>query len=119
CTYAEFKSVPATVPVSVSSPASGSQESSNRRCSLQRLLQHWRGIPIRRPPTEDDRLHGKIQSVHISKRSNGEMMGCAYVSFKCDETMARAMIQDDDNRLLGRDVTVDWQMPKKRWRCWC
>ncbi|KAM8716657.1 hypothetical protein ACLKA7_003524 [Drosophila subpalustris] len=121
----EPKTVPASVhvpvPVPVSSSAIVSQGSPNRRCSLHRLWQHWRGTPQRSPPTEDERLHGRIQSVHISKRSNGELMGCAYISFECDEAMARAMIQDNDNRLLGRDVTVDWQMPKKRgkaqWNC--
>ncbi|XP_030569047.1 intersectin-1 isoform X2 [Drosophila novamexicana] len=95
------------------------------RRPLQRLWQHWRQ-PAAAPSVAipDERLRGKVQSVHITKRSNGQLMGCAYVTFECNELMARAMLQEDqDNRLLGRDVIMDWQLPKKRssmqWRCWC
>ncbi|KRF85638.1 intersectin-1 isoform X2 [Drosophila virilis] len=95
------------------------------RRPLQRLWQHWRQqVPAPSVAIPDERLRGKVQSVHISKRSNGQLMGCAYVTFECNELMARAMLQEDqDNRLLGRDVIMDWQLPKKRsstqWRCWC
>ncbi|XP_064546489.1 intersectin-1 isoform X3 [Drosophila montana] len=105
--------------------ASGSNKSNQiARRPLQRLWQHWRQHgPAPSVAIPDERLRGKVQSVHISKRSNGQLMGCAYVTFECNEIMARAMLQEDqDNRLLGRDVILDWQLPKKRstqWRCWC
>ncbi|XP_032595565.1 intersectin-1 isoform X2 [Drosophila grimshawi] len=90
---------------------------------LQRLWQHCRSAQKTRVARPDERLRGTIQSVQISKSSNGHLMGCGYFKFGCDPAMARAMMQDNDNRLLGRDVIVDWQLPKKRsstrWRCWC
>ncbi|XP_017857702.1 PREDICTED: intersectin-1 isoform X2 [Drosophila arizonae] len=92
---------------------------------LQRFWQHWRckPEPERSDATPDERLRGKIQSVHITKRRDGQLMGCAYVTFACNETLARAMMEDHNNRLVGRGVIMDWQLPKKpnctQWRCWC
>ncbi|XP_051858890.1 intersectin-2 isoform X2 [Drosophila albomicans] len=73
---------------------------------------------------EDQRLHGTIQAVHISKRNNGQLLGCAYFRFECTENMARAMLQDSDNPVVGCDVTVNWQLAKRNkcspWlRWWC
>ncbi|XP_015021343.2 intersectin-2 isoform X2 [Drosophila mojavensis] len=92
---------------------------------LQRFWQHWRckPEPERSDAIPDERLRGKIQSVHITKRRDGQLMGCAYVTFACNETLARAMMEDQNNRLVGRGVIMDWQLPKKpnctQWRCWC
>ncbi|KAH8374220.1 hypothetical protein KR200_004987, partial [Drosophila serrata] len=64
---------------------------------------------------------GIIQAVHIGKRSDGQLMGCAYFCFECTEEMAQSMLQDEDNRLVGRSVLADWQLPKKQRHmscCW-
>ncbi|KAH8270736.1 hypothetical protein KR026_009877, partial [Drosophila bipectinata] len=64
---------------------------------------------------------GTIHAVHIAKRSDGQLMGCAYVRFECDDQMAQSILRDRGHQLLGRTVMVDWRMPKKRvssWRCW-
>jgi len=50
-------------------------------------------------------------------------MGCAYVRFECNELLAKSMLQENGNQLVGKAVVVDWQpeLPKKRfrqWRCW-
>ncbi|XP_030241378.1 intersectin-1 isoform X2 [Drosophila navojoa] len=94
---------------------------------LQRFWQHWRSKTVTGPERSDaipdERLRGKIRSVHITKRRDGQLMGCAYVTFECNETLARAMMEDQNNRLVGRGVIMDWQLPKKpnctQWRCWC
>ncbi|XP_017094939.2 intersectin-1 isoform X1 [Drosophila bipectinata] len=94
---------------------------------LSRLQRLWQ--QIRRTESEasgdkaDDnkKLHGTIHAVHIAKRSDGQLMGCAYVRFECDDQMAQSILRDRGHQLLGRTVVVDWRMPKKRgssWRCW-
>ncbi|KAH8249562.1 hypothetical protein KR032_010580 [Drosophila birchii] len=78
---------------------------------IQRLWHQWRGYQAE--PGED-KLQGTIQAVHIGRRSDGQLMGCAYFRFECTEEMAQSMLQDEDNRLVGRSVLADWQLPKKR-----
>lgn len=97
--------------------------SSGKLSGLQRLWQQLRRTESESGDKPDDKqkLHGTIQAVHISKRSDGQLMGCAYVRFECDQQMAQSMLRDSGNKLVGRTVVVDWQMPKKRispWRCW-
>ncbi|KPU74439.1 uncharacterized protein Dana_GF24142, isoform C [Drosophila ananassae] len=100
-----------------------SECSSGKLSGLQRLWQQLRRTESESGDKPDDKqkLHGTIQAVHISKRSDGQLMGCAYVRFECDQQMAQSMLRDSGNKLVGRTVVVDWQMPKKRispWRCW-
>ncbi|XP_041631578.1 intersectin-1 isoform X2 [Drosophila kikkawai] len=85
-----------------------SERKANR---IQRLWHQWRGY--QEEPGEE-KLQGTIQAVHIGKRSDGQLMGCAYFRFECTEQMAQSMLQDEDNRLVGRSVLADWQLPKKR-----
>jgi len=104
------------------------QGASDRRSNkIQKLWQQWcrseanSGDQV--DATSKNKLQGTIQAVHISKRRDGQLMGCAYVRFECNEVMARSMFQENGNRLVGKTVVVDWQpqSPKKRfvpWRCW-
>ncbi|KAH8282331.1 hypothetical protein KR054_006910, partial [Drosophila jambulina] len=80
-----------------------SERKTNR---IQRLWHQWRGCQSE--PSED-KLQGIIQAVHIGKRSDGQLIGCAYFRFECTEQMAQSMLQDEDNRLVGRSVLADWQ----------
>ncbi|XP_037709212.1 intersectin-1 isoform X2 [Drosophila subpulchrella] len=104
------------------------QGASVRRSNgIQRLWQQWCRSEADSGDQVDvaskNKLRGTIQAVHISKRRDGQLMGCAYVRFECNEVMARSMFQENGNRLVGKTVEVDWQpqSPKKRfgsWRCW-
>nr|XP_016936173.1 intersectin-2 isoform X2 [Drosophila suzukii] len=98
-----------------------------RSNGIQKLWQQWcrseadSGDQV--DATSKNKLQGTIQAVHISRRRDGQLMGCAYVRFECNEVMARSMFQENGNRLVGKTVVVDWQpqSPKKRfvpWRCW-
>ncbi|KAH8269293.1 hypothetical protein KR018_001783 [Drosophila ironensis] len=90
------------------------------------ILRLWK--QIRRPDPEPKerwdpkkKLRGVIKAVHVAKRSDGQLMGCAYMRFECDEQITETKLLQDANELVGRTVMVDWQMPKKRlkaWRCW-
>ncbi|XP_070071561.1 intersectin-1 isoform X2 [Drosophila takahashii] len=100
-----------------------------RTNGIQRLWQQWRGSESEADSGDHvdgvskNKLRGTIQAVHISKRRDGQLMGCAYVRFECNELTAKSMLQENDNRLVGKTVVIDWQpqSPKKRfgpWRCW-
>nr|NP_001246118.1 dynamin associated protein 160, isoform D [Drosophila melanogaster]AFH03792.1 dynamin associated protein 160, isoform D [Drosophila melanogaster] len=100
---------------------------SRRSKGIQRLWQQWRGCDIDQAAQHGDasnnKLRGIIQAVHITKRRDGQLMGCAYVRFECNELLAKSMLQENGNQLVGKAVVVDWQpeLPKKRfrqWRCW-
>lgn len=106
CTYTELQGPP---------------NISSGRSFLLRLWQHWRGATAfssdLRP--NDDRLHGKIVSYHITGRNNGQLMGNADVRFECSEAMVRT-----GNCWLGHDFILDClrSRPKRSptlWRCWC
>ncbi|XP_016963486.1 intersectin-1 isoform X1 [Drosophila biarmipes] len=104
------------------------QGGSDRRANgVQRLWQQWCRSEAdsgdQAQAMSKSKLQGTIQAVHISKRRDGQLMGCAYVRFECTEAMAKSMFQENGNRLVGKTVVVDWQpqAPKKRfgpWRCW-
>ncbi|XP_043862739.1 intersectin-2 isoform X2 [Drosophila santomea] len=93
---------------------------------MQRLWQQWRGCYTDqgyRNDVSNKKLKGTIQAVHITKRRDDQLMGCAYVRFKCNELLAKSILQQNGHQLVGKTVVVDWQpeMPKKRfgpWRCW-
>ncbi|KRJ98828.1 intersectin-2 isoform X2 [Drosophila yakuba] len=93
---------------------------------MQRLWQQWRGCYTDqgyRNDVSNNKLKGTIQAVHITKRRDGQLMGCAYIRFKCNELLAKSILQQNGHQLVGKTVVVDWQpeMPKKRfgpWRCW-
>ncbi|XP_032583301.1 intersectin-1 isoform X4 [Drosophila sechellia] len=98
-----------------------------RSKAIQRLWQQWRGCDTdqadQHEGSSNNKLRGTIQAVHITKRRDGQLMGCAYVRFECNELLARSMFQENGNQLVGKAVVVDWQpeLPKKRfrqWRCW-
>ncbi|KAH8366469.1 hypothetical protein KR084_010116 [Drosophila pseudotakahashii] len=100
-----------------------------RGYGIQRIWQQWRGSEPdvdsgdRVECVSKNKLRGTIQAVHISERRDGQLMGCAYVRFECNELTAKSMLQENDNRLVGKTVVIDWQpqSPKKRfgqWRCW-
>ncbi|XP_033173839.1 intersectin-2 isoform X2 [Drosophila mauritiana] len=98
-----------------------------RSKGIQRLWQQWRGCDTdqadQHEGSSNNKLRGTIQAVHITKRRDGQLMGCAYVRFECNELLARSMFQENGNQLVGKAVVVDWQpeLPKKRfrqWRCW-
>nr|DAA03791.1 TPA_inf: HDC03539 [Drosophila melanogaster] len=93
---------------------------SRRSKGIQRLWQQWRGCDIDQAAQHGDasnnKLRGIIQAVHITKRRDGQLMGCAYVRFECNELLAKSMLQENGNQLVGKAVVVDWQpeLPKKR-----
>ncbi|XP_016970787.1 intersectin-1 isoform X2 [Drosophila rhopaloa] len=104
---------------------SGHGASEIRLRGIQRFWQQWRGSEaesdVKLDAVSKNKLRGTIQAVHISKRRDGQLMGCAYVRFQCNELMAKSMLQESGNQLVGKTVVVDWQSPKKRfgpWRCW-
>lgn len=106
CTYAELQGPP---------------NITSGRSFLLRLWQHWRGATAfsPNPSANDDRLHGKIVSYHITGRNNGQLMGNADVRFECSEAMVRT-----GNCWLGHDFILDClrSRPKRSptlWRCWC
>ncbi|XP_017120823.1 intersectin-1 isoform X1 [Drosophila elegans] len=110
----------------VTSEIQSDQVASDRRShGIQRLWHQWRGSEAESGDKLNaafkNKLRGTIQSVYISKRQDGQLMGSAYVRFECTEMMAKSMLQENGNQLVGKSVVVDWQLPKKRfgpWRCW-
>ncbi|XP_023033932.2 intersectin-1 isoform X3 [Drosophila willistoni] len=69
------------------------------------------------PPFES-KLRGTIHSIHVTKRSDGQLFCCAYVRFACDRAMGEAMLDKrNGHSLVGRSVYVDWQMPHKKRSC--
>ncbi|KAH8413568.1 hypothetical protein KR009_012294 [Drosophila setifemur] len=96
-----------------------------RSSGLQRLWQQFRraeSVPGDQSSNPNNqKLQGIIQAVHISKRSDGQLVGCAFFRFECNQKMAQSMLLKNSNLLVGKTVQVDWQLPKKRlgpWRCW-
>lgn len=55
---------------------------------------------------------GTIQEVNVLKRSDGKLIGCAFVQFEKVNEAAKAILKCTGKELLGRTVTLDWAVNK-------
>lgn len=55
---------------------------------------------------------GTVQEVNVLKRSDGKLIGCAFVQFEKVNEAAKAILKCTGKELLGRTVTLDWAVNK-------
>lgn len=58
--------------------------------------------------------YGKISEVSILKKSNGKMMGCAFVQYNTKIEALKAIKECNMKPLLGRPIAVDLAVPKEK-----
>jgi len=57
--------------------------------------------------------HGPVVDVNILKKTDGRMVGCAFVEFKKVEDAGAAIKAANASQFLGRTIAVDWAVPKE------
>ncbi|EDW92587.1 RNA-binding protein 28 [Drosophila yakuba] len=68
--------------------------------------------------TTDDSLRehfgqwGTLEDVHILKRGDGKLVGCAFVQYETINQATKAILNSNGKELLGRKVFVDWALGK-------
>lgn len=55
---------------------------------------------------------GTLEDVHILKRGDGKLVGCAFVQYESINQATKAILQANGKDLLGRKVFVDWALGK-------
>ncbi|XP_034477844.1 RNA-binding protein 28 [Drosophila innubila] len=55
---------------------------------------------------------GTLEDVHILKRGDGKLVGCAFVQYETINQATKAIMQANGKELLGRKVFVDWALGK-------
>ncbi|KAM8713955.1 hypothetical protein ACLKA7_014162 [Drosophila subpalustris] len=55
---------------------------------------------------------GTLEDVHILKRGDGKLVGCAFVQYETVNQATKAIMMANGKELLGRKVFVDWAIGK-------
>ncbi|KAH8346421.1 hypothetical protein KR084_013060 [Drosophila pseudotakahashii] len=55
---------------------------------------------------------GTLEDVHILKRGDGKLVGCAFVQYETINQATKAILHSNGKELLGRKVFVDWALGK-------
>ncbi|XP_016972565.1 RNA-binding protein 28 [Drosophila rhopaloa] len=55
---------------------------------------------------------GTLEDVHILKRGDGKLVGCAFVQYESINQATKAILHSNGKELLGRKVFVDWALGK-------
>ncbi|KAH8253354.1 hypothetical protein KR032_005032 [Drosophila birchii] len=55
---------------------------------------------------------GTLEDVHILKRGDGKMVGCAFVQYETINQATKAILHSNGKELLGRKIFVDWALGK-------
>ncbi|KAH8369605.1 hypothetical protein KR093_000273 [Drosophila rubida] len=55
---------------------------------------------------------GTLEDVHILKRGDGKLVGCAFVQYETINQATKAIMMANGKELLGRKVFVDWAIGK-------
>ncbi|KAH8300141.1 hypothetical protein KR044_010471 [Drosophila immigrans] len=55
---------------------------------------------------------GTLEDVHILKRGDGKLVGCAFVQYETINQATKAIMMANGKELLGRKVFVDWALGK-------
>lgn len=58
---------------------------------------------------------GTLEDVHILKRGDGKLVGCAFVQYETINQATKAIMQANGKELLGRKVFVDWALGKNEY----
>lgn len=58
---------------------------------------------------------GTVQEVNLLKRSDGKLVGCAFVQFEKVNEAAKAILKSNGKDLLGRTVHCDWAVNKDQY----
>lgn len=61
-------------------------------------------------------LHGKVIDIHLPRKSNGQMLGYAFVQYTSYFEAVKAMNIINGLELKGRKVAVDWVLPKNKYQ---
>lgn len=55
---------------------------------------------------------GTLEDVHILKRGDGKLVGCAFVQYETINQATKAILHSNGKELLGRKIFVDWALGK-------
>ncbi|XP_052838986.1 LOW QUALITY PROTEIN: RNA-binding protein 28 [Drosophila gunungcola] len=55
---------------------------------------------------------GTLEDVHILKRGDGKLVGCAFVQYETINQATKAILHSNGKELLGRKLFVDWALGK-------
>ncbi|EDW08499.2 RNA-binding protein 28 [Drosophila mojavensis] len=55
---------------------------------------------------------GTLEDVHILKRGDGKLVGCAFVQYETVNQATKAILKSNGKELLGRKIFVDWAIGK-------
>lgn len=58
---------------------------------------------------------GTVQEVNVLKRSDGKLVGCAFVQFEKVNEAAKAILKSNGKDFLGRNVLCDWAVNKDQY----
>lgn len=56
---------------------------------------------------------GNILDVNVLKRSDGKLVGCAFIQYEKINQAAKAILQGTGKEFLGRTVHIDWAVNKE------
>lgn len=59
---------------------------------------------------------GEITDVSLLRRSDGKLVGCAFIQFTNKNCAAKAIMECSGKPLLGRAIVVDWAVPKSTFK---
>ena len=57
--------------------------------------------------------YGEVIDVKILKKSDGKMVGCAFIEFKKIQSAGEAVSGANGSKFLNRPIAVDWAVPKE------
>lgn len=55
---------------------------------------------------------GKLEDVNILKRSDGKLVGCAFVQYETINQATKAILKGNGQEMLGRKIFIDWALGK-------
>ncbi|KAL6426036.1 hypothetical protein ACFW04_008962 [Cataglyphis niger] len=78
-----------------------------------------RNLPFK--VTEEDikrfyKPFGEITEINLLKRSDGNLVGCGFIRFKCIEDASKAIFNTNKKEFLGRTINCDWAISKSKFR---
>lgn len=58
---------------------------------------------------------GDLEEVNLLKRSDGKLVGCAFIQYKEVRQATKAILKANNSELLGRPIFVDWAINKNEY----
>ncbi|KAH8402393.1 hypothetical protein KR009_011812 [Drosophila setifemur] len=58
---------------------------------------------------------GKLEDVHILKRGDGKLVGCAFVQYETINQATKAILHSNGKDLMERKIFVDWALGKNEY----